>query len=66
MSSEPLRLLLEQYSQVVVELNESIDRATKANNEIAIAKADVAKNKHRLDLIKEQIMCEKKLIEVTK
>lgn len=63
---ETLRELLAQYETAVKELNDSIDRTTKANNELAIAKADMTKNKHKMDLIKEQIMCEKKLIEVTK
>lgn len=62
MSSEPLREMLSQYESVTRSLNEAIDKATKANNELAIAKAEVAKNTHLKDLIKEQIMCEKKLI----
>lgn len=64
--AEELRDLVQQYEQAVTDLNNSIDRATKANNEITIAKAEVTKNKHKMDLIKEQIMCEKKLIDASR
>lgn len=57
-----LRDLLQNYEKKVTELNNSIDYATQLNNSLAIAKAAVTKNKHLLDLIKEQIMTEKLIL----
>lgn len=63
MSSEHLRELLSKYEQIVPLLNTAIDTVTDLNNQLGSAKAEVSKYKHNLDLIKEQIMCEKKLID---
>jgi len=61
-----LRELLEQYEKIVDALNKSIDECTRANNLLAIAKAEVIKNRHCKELVQEQIMCEKKLIDATR
>ena len=66
MSSEPLRELLAIYDETVVTLNEAIDEEIKANNALSIAKGAVKKQTHCLGLVKEQIMCEKKLIDATR
>ena len=63
-SSEPLRLLLTQYEEATAELNASIDKLTMQKNLHEIAKGEVTKNQHKLNLVKEQIMLEKKLIQV--
>ena len=59
-----LRELLEQLETITNELNASIDERTKFNNELAVAKASVEKNEHKKKLIEQQIMCEKKLMEI--
>ena len=64
MTAEPLRQLLTQYSEIVFKLNEAIDISTQRTNESSIAKATVLKLQHQKDLIKEQIMSEKKLINI--
>lgn len=66
MSADRLRELLSNYNTTVKNLNASIDKATVANHELTVAKAEVSKNKYNLDLIKEQIMCEKKLIDASR
>lgn len=64
-SADHIRELLDQYKEVTTALNTSIDEATKANNTLAGAKAEVAKNTHKKNLIEEQIRCEKMLIRAT-
>lgn len=64
LSHEPLRDLLEKYEEATKDLNKSIDDLTVKKNEHEIAKGEVTKNQHKLNLIKEQIMLEKKLIPV--
>lgn len=63
---DTLRPLLSQYETAVTDLNKAIDQATTANNLLVVAKAEVSKNKYKLDLIKEQVMCEKKLIDAAR
>lgn len=63
MTADPLRTLLSIYDEAVTELNGNIDVSTAANTALVTAKADVQKSKFKLDLVKEQIMCEKKLID---
>lgn len=63
---ERLRELLAAYEQVTEDLNSSIDKATNANNLLVVAKSEVSKNRHKRELIQEQIMCEKKLIDATR
>lgn len=65
-SSDALRSLLEQYTKVTKELNTAIDQATVLNNQLATAKAEVTKNKHKKELIEQQIMCEKKFIDAAR
>lgn len=62
-SPHELIKLVDEYKKIVINLNTSIDVATQKNNELAIAKAEVAKNKHLKELIEEQIKCEKKIID---
>ena len=66
LSSDQLRQYLGEYERIKDELNASIDKATTANTALVIAKAEVQKNKYSLDLIKEKIMTEKKLIDAGK
>lgn len=47
MNSEPLRDMLIQLETITKDLNESIDKVTKANNELTVAKAEESKNKHK-------------------
>ena len=63
---ERLNELLGQLAAIVSDLNNAIDQRTKASNEVEIAKAEVSKNTHKMKLIQEQIMCEKKLIDASR
>ena len=62
MSSEPIRELMKVYEDVTKEYNDAIDKTSQANNELALAKAHLAKCKNMKDLIEEQIRVEKKLM----
>ena len=42
------------------------NNTTRANNELMIAKAEVSKNRHKRELIQEQIMCSKKLLDAAR
>ena len=57
-----LRILLERMETATKNLNDAIDRAVKANHENILAKAEVSKCTHQLNLIKEEIMSEKALL----
>ena len=64
LSPEPLVELMEKLEQVTNELNASVDKLTQMKNEHEIAKGEVTKNQHKLNLIKEQIMTQKKLMAI--
>ena len=66
MTSEPLRELLAIYDELVTSLNEAIDKEVTATNALSVAKSEVKKKSHSLGLVKEQIMCEKKLIDASR
>lgn len=66
MSTEPLHDLLKTYDRLVQELSDNIDEASRANSALVIARAEVEKSKHKLGLVKENIMCQKKLIDIGK
>lgn len=58
-----LKELVLQYEKITQNLNASIDRSTELNNALAIAKAEVAKNKNMQALIQETIRCEKQVLQ---
>lgn len=61
-----LMQLLEGYAKLTSELNDSIDQEVTAKNTLAIAQAEVKKNQHKVNLVKEQIMCAKKTMDATR
>lgn len=66
MSAEPLRELLEQYKTITGEMNNAIDAVSILTNQLSIAKATLSKTKNQCDLVREQIMVEKKLIDAAR
>ena len=62
-SSDSLRVFLQTYEEIVEQLNKAIEEQRVAQNNLFDKKSSVTKLKYELDLVKEHIMCEKKIID---
>jgi hypothetical protein len=64
MTIEPINELLSALEKTTQDLQTAIDQRTQANNDLAIAKAQVEKCQHQKDLIMQQIQVQKKQMDI--